>query len=370
MKVPLLDLKAQYQTVKKEIQPVMDEICESQGFILGSRVESFEKKFSDFLNVPYSIGVASGTDALLLSLMASGVGQGDEVVTSPYTFFATAGSISRLGAIPRFVDIRPDTFNIDEKQVPLKLTPRTKAIIPVHLYGQAADMDPLLKSGEIKGISLIEDAAQAIGAEYKRKKVGGLGDYGCFSFFPSKNLGGFGDGGMVTTRQPDHAEKIKSLRVHGSLKRYYHDEIGCNSRLDALQAGILEIKLKHLDIWTRKRQENAKRYEKLFNDLALKEFLNVPSVLLENVHVYNQFVVRVKKRDQLRNFLAQNEIGTEVYYPVPLHLQKCYEFLGHKKGDFPESERAALETLALPIYPELTPDQIQFVAETIKKFFS
>jgi dTDP-4-amino-4,6-dideoxygalactose transaminase len=316
------------------------------------------------------VGVASGTDAILLSLMAENIGAGDEVVTSPYTFFATGGSISRLGAVPRFVDIRPDTFNIDEKQIPLRSTEKTKAIVPVHLYGQAANLDPILTLAEKKGIPVIEDAAQAIGAEYKRKKVGGLGDYGCFSFFPSKNLGGFGDGGMVTTSRSGLAEKIRSLRVHGSLKRYYHDEIGCNSRLDALQAGILEIKLRHLNQWTNGRQENAKRYEKLFHELELKEFVQIPTSLPENVHVYNQYVVRVKKRDELRAFLSQNDIGSEVYYPVPLHLQKCYEFLGHKKGDFPESEKAALETLALPVYPELSPDQIQFVAETIKKFYT
>jgi dTDP-4-amino-4,6-dideoxygalactose transaminase len=369
MKVPLLDLKAQYQTIKKEVMPIIEEICENQSFILGPKVESLEKKISEYLGLPFSIGVASGTDAILLALMAVGVRPGDEVITSPYTFFATGGSISRLGAIPRFVDIRPDTFNIDEKQISSAINSKTKGIIPVHLYGQSAEMDAILKIGEKSSLPIIEDAAQAIGAEYKKKKVGGFGTYGCFSFFPTKNLGGFGDGGMVTTGQADLAEKIKSLRVHGSLRRYYHDEIGCNSRLDALQAGVLEVKLKYLDQWTRKRQENAKIYEKLLNEPGLKEFVQTPPALPENVHVYNQYVVRVKRRDELRNFLAQKEIGAEVYYPVPLHLQKCYEFLGHKKGDFPESEKASVETLALPIYPELTSSQLHFVAESIKKFF-
>ncbi|MHB8482599.1 MAG: DegT/DnrJ/EryC1/StrS family aminotransferase [Nitrospiria bacterium] len=370
MKVPLLDLKAQYQTLKKEILPVIEEICENQTFILGPRVESFEQKVSQFLNVPYAVGVASGTDAILLALMAVGVQAGDEVITTPYTFFATGGSISRLGAVPVFVDIRRDTFNIDEKQIPLKITSKTKAIIPVHLYGQASEMDNISRIGEKNTIAVIEDAAQAIGAGYKKTKVGGIGTFGCFSFFPSKNLGGFGDGGMVTTRFPDLAEKIKSLRVHGSLKRYYHDEIGCNSRLDTLQAAILEIKLKYLDQWTIKRQKNAALYEKLFEAVQLKEFIQTPVTQPDTLHVYNQYVIRTKKRDELKTFLNGREIGTEIYYPVPLHLQKCYEPLGYKKGDFPESEKASDETLALPIYPELTEHQQAYVVENIKKFFS
>ncbi|MFI5304793.1 MAG: DegT/DnrJ/EryC1/StrS family aminotransferase [Nitrospiria bacterium] len=370
MKVPLLDLKIQYQTIKKEVLPVIEEICENQGFILGPKVESFEKKVSEYLGVPYSIGVASGTDAILLSLMAIDIQPGDEVITSPYTFFATGGSISRLGGIPKFVDIRPDTFNLDEKQIASTVNARTKAIIPVHLYGQAAEMDTISKIGEKSGIPVIEDAAQAIGAEYKNKKVGTIGTFGCFSFFPSKNLGGFGDGGMVTTAQPELSEKIRSLRVHGSLRRYYHDEIGCNSRLDALQAGILEVKLKYLDQWSKKRQQNARTYEQLFKELRLKEFVQPPSVFPANLHVYNQYVVRVKRREELRAFLTKNEIGTEVYYPVPLHLQKCYKFLGYKEGDFPESEKASRETLALPIYPELTASQIGYVVETIGKFYA
>ncbi len=369
MKVPLLDLKAQYQTIKKEVLPVIEEICENQGFILGPKVESFEKKMSQYLGIPYSVGVASGTDAILLSLMAVGVQPGDEVITTPYTFFATGGSISRLGAIPRFVDIRRDTFNIDENLISSKMTSRTKAVMPVHLYGQSAEMDRIMKISDQAGLPVIEDAAQAIGTEYKNKKVGGIGTFGCFSFFPSKNLGGFGDGGMVTTTHPALAEKIKSLRVHGSLKRYYHDEIGCNSRLDSLQAGVLEVKLKYLDQWTKKRQKNATLYGKLINDHGLTEFVQLPFASPGNVHVYNQYVLRAKRRDDLRTFLAQADIGTEIYYPVPLHLQKCYEFLGHKTGDFPESEKAALETIALPIYPELTEDQLTYVVENIKKFY-
>lgn len=369
MKVPLLDLKAQYQTIKNEVLPVIEEICENQTFILGPRVESFEQKVSQYLNVPYAVGVASGTDAILLALMAVEVKAGDEVITTPYTFFATGGSISRLGAVPVFVDILRDTFNIDEKQIPSKISSKTKAIIPVHLYGQSAEMDSIMKISEKSGLSVIEDAAQAIGAEYKKKKAGGIGTFGCFSFFPSKNLGGFGDGGMVTTRHPALAEKIKSLRVHGSLKRYYHDEIGCNSRLDTLQAAVLEIKLKYLDQWTKKRQKNAAFYEKLFDTFKLKEFIQTPFTHPDHIHVYNQYVIRTKRRDELKTFLTEREIGTEIYYPVPLHLQKCYEYLGFKNGDFPESERASLETLALPIYPELTEDQLTYIVESIRKFY-
>ena len=369
MKVPLLDLKLQYQSIKNEVLPVIQEICDSQGFILGPKVESFEKKISEYLRVPYSIGVASGTDAILLSLMAVGIGPGDEVITTPYTFFATTGSISRLGATPVFVDIRPDTFNLNERQIESKITSKTKAVIPVHLYGQSAEMDTILKIAEKHRIPVIEDAAQAIGARYKENRVGNLGTFGCFSFFPSKNLGGFGDGGLVTTRESHWAEKIRSLRVHGSLKRYYHDEIGCNSRLDSLQAAVLEIKLKYLDQWTQRRIHNASIYQNLLSDRGLKEFVQTPSALPENFHVYNQYVIRVKKRDDLKAYLSQKDIGSEVYYPVPLHLQACYRSLGHAQGAFPESERAANETLALPIYPELTEDQLVYVVENIKKFY-
>ena len=370
MKVPLLDLKGQYQSLKKEIQPVIEEICESQGFILGPRVESFEKKAAAYLSAGFAIGVASGTDALLLALMALDVKPGDEVITSPFTFFATTGSISRLGALPVFVDIRPDTFNLDEKKVAAKIGPRTRAIIPVHLYGQAVEMETLMKVARDAGVPVIEDAAQAIGAKYQGRMAGTIGVYGCFSFFPSKNLGGFGDGGMVTAELPAMAEKIRSLRVHGSLRRYFHDEIGCNSRLDALQAAVLEIKLKYLDGWTAKRRKNAAFYDRSFAAAGLGEKVIPPVSLPGNFHVYNQYVIRAKKRDALKNALTEAGIGTEIYYPLPLHLQKCYESLGQKKGDFPESEKASLETLALPIYPELIQDQQAYVVETIKKFYA
>ncbi|HXN05740.1 MAG TPA: DegT/DnrJ/EryC1/StrS family aminotransferase [Nitrospiria bacterium] len=370
MKVPLLDLKGQYQTIKKEVLPVIEEVCENQGFVLGPRVESFEKNAASYLASAYAVGVASGTDALLLSLMALGVGQGDEVITSPFTFFATTGSISRLGARPVFVDIRPDTFNIDERKIGEKITPRTKAIIPVHLYGQAAQMEPIMKISDGAGIPVVEDAAQAIGAKQKGKMAGTFGSFGCFSFFPSKNLGGFGDGGLVTAQLSPLEEKIRSLRVHGSLRRYYHDEIGCNSRLDALQAAVLEIKLKYLDDWTSGRQKNAGIYDRELAGASLDGKVIVPARLSDNFHVYNQYVIRAKKRDELKNFLTEAGIGTEIYYPLSLHLQKCYEDLGHKKGDFPESEKASLETLALPVYPELAETQVAYVIENIKKFYA
>jgi dTDP-4-amino-4,6-dideoxygalactose transaminase len=316
------------------------------------------------------VGVSSGSDALLISLMAEGIGPGDEVITTPYTFFATAGSISRLGATPVFVDIRPDTYNLDASQIESRITDRTKAIIPVHLYGQCADMDPILELAARHGLIVIEDAAQAIGAEYKGRRAGSMGDYGCFSFFPSKNLGGGGDGGMVVTGDEQRAEKLRVLRVHGSKPKYYHALIGGNFRFDAIQAAIINVKFRHLDDWTAARQVNADRYRRLFQQSGLvgNGLVQLPQVAPDRRHIYNQFVIRLPRRDQLRSFLKDRNVATEVYYPVPLHLQACFDYLGHHQGDFPESEAAARETLALPIYPELSDEQARYVVDCVARF--
>ncbi|MCD6353154.1 MAG: DegT/DnrJ/EryC1/StrS family aminotransferase, partial [Proteobacteria bacterium] len=359
MQVPLLDLKAQYKTIREEIRDALNEVLESQFFILGEKVKELEEAVAGYCGSKFGVGVASGSDALLLSLMALNAGYGDTVITTPYTFFSTAGSVSRLGAKPVFVDIEPDTYNLSPEKLSecldrLTSQEKIKAIIPVHLYGQCADMDPILEVAQNHGVAVIEDAAQAIGSRYKDRAAGSMGDLGCFSFFPSKNLGGFGDGGMVTTDNEALTEKIRILRMHGSEPKYYHKIIGCNSRLDALQAAVLLVKLNCLDKWTTGRRENADYYRKLFQAAELTEFIDLPTAREENYHIYNQFVIRVKKRDELRAFLSGQEIGTEIYYPVPLHLQECYQDLGYKEGDFPESEKAAGETLALPIYSELT----------------
>ena len=375
MKVPLLDLKAQYNSIREEILKVTQEVYESQYFILGPKVEILEKEIARYCSSKHAIGVTSGTDALIVSLMAADIGPGDIVITTPYTFFATAGSIARTGAMPVFVDIEPDTYNISTggiKNAVDKMTDdqrsRLKGIMPVHLYGQCADMDPILKIAKQHDLAVIEDAAQAIGAEYKGKRAGSMGDFGCFSFFPSKNLGAFGDGGIVTTNSDELYEKLKILRVHGSYPKYYHKIIGGNFRLDALQAAIVSVKLKYLDGWTAARQENANRYRKLFADTGL-DSIKLP-VESQERHIYNQFVISVPhKRDDLRKFLAKAEIGTEVYYPVTMHLQECFSYLDYKKGDFPVSEYAASNTLALPIYPELTEDQQSYVVEKIKEFY-
>ena len=376
MKVPLLDLKAQYRTIRKEILKVTDDVYESQYFILGPHVEALEKEIAEYCSTPFAIGVSSGTDALLISFMAAGLGPQDHVITSPYTFFATAGCIARVGARPVFVDIDPETYNISPRcieKVMADMSPaersNVKAIVPVHLYGQCAEMDPILEIAKEYSLFVIEDAAQAIGAEYKGKRAGSMGDFGCFSFFPSKNLGAFGDGGIVTTRSNDLYEHLKIIRVHGSHPKYYHKFIGGNFRLDALQAAVVLVKLKYLDEWSRGRQENAKTYRKLFAESGLNN-IQLPSEN-ENRHIYNQFVIQVPgKRDKLREFLQQAEIGTEIYYPVPLHLQECFAYLNYKKGDCPVSEQAATHTLALPIYPELTDDQQAYVVEKIKQFYT
>ncbi len=375
MKVPLLDLKSQYKTIKDDVIKVVEEIFESQYFILGPHVEALEKEIAGYCRTRYAVGVSSGTDALLISLMAADIGRGDSVITTPYTFFATAGSIARADARPVFVDIDPDTYNISPECVEKAIDDMTKeeraklkAIIPVHLYGQCADMQPILKIAEKYNLIVIEDAAQAIGAEHNGMRAGAIGDFGCFSFFPSKNLGAFGDGGMVTTNSEALYDKLRILRVHGGRPKYYHKMIGGNFRLDALQAAIVSIKLSHLDNWTKARQENARKYRGLFADACLEDIVKLP-VEKENRHIYNQFVISLKqKRDDLRLFLNDAKIGTEIYYPMPLHLQECFSYLNYKKGDFPVAEHAASHTLALPIYPELSDDQQGYVVEKIKEF--
>ena len=375
MKVPLLDLKAQYAGIRDEIRQVVDEVFESQYFILGPRVEELETNVAAYCSTSHAVGVSSGSDALLIALMAAGIGPGDRVITTPYTFFATAGSIARTGATPIFVDIDADTFNISPAGVEQRIAEMDtgereslKALIPVHLYGQCADMGPLLEIAQQYRLLIIEDAAQAIGSEYDGRRAGCMGDFGCFSFFPSKNLGAFGDGGIVTTGSDEWFDRLKVMRVHGSQPKYYHRFIGGNFRLDALQAAVVGVKLNHLDDWTSARQKNADTYRRLFSDAGL-ESVQLP-VEKQNRHIYNQFVIRVsEQRDELRRFLLDNGIGTEVYYPVPLHLQDCFAYLQYREGDFPSSEQAARQTLALPIYPELTEAQQSYVVEMIEEFY-
>ena len=391
MKVPLLDLKPQYQSLKKELDEAILRVAESQYFILGPEVEKMEKEFCDYLGCKHAIGVSSGTDALLLALMAIDIQPGDEVIVPTYSFFATAGVVSRLNATPVFTDIDPVTFNINPEDVKKKITSKTKAIIPVHLYGQSADMEPLMKIAKEKNIFVIEDAAQAIGTEYKDGKcVGTIGDIGCFSFFPSKNLGGYGDGGLVTTNDDDLAYMLRIKRVHGGEQKYYHKVIGGNFRIDALQAAVLRVKLPHLDKWSEKRRANADHYNELFVKAGLAEetgkikFDDKNKVLLpkpvyrseirnpkseiRNYHIYNQYIIRTQKRDELKKFLTENEIGNEIYYPIPFHQQDCFVNLNYKTGDFPEAEKACQTSLALPIYPELTKEQQEFVVGKIKEF--
>ena len=369
MKVPLLDLKAQYATIKEDIDAAVADVLASQYFILGPKVKECEEAIAQYSNCEHAIGVSSGTDALLISLMAEEIGPGDEVITSPYTFFATAGCIARLGATPVFVDIDPATYNIDPSSIERAITDKTKAIIPVHLYGQAADMGPILEIAERHGLIVIEDGAQAIGAEYEGRRAGSMGHYGCFSFFPSKNLGGAGDGGMVVTNDAGRAEKLTQLRAHGSNPKYYHKIIGGNFRLDALQAAVVLVKLGHLDAWTSARQANAARYDKLLADTGLVESGTLtPPTVATSRHIFNQYVVRVPRRDELRAFLKDKDIGNEVYYPVPLHLQECFAYLGYGAGSCPESEKAADTTIALPVYPEVTDEQATYVVACVNEF--
>lgn len=369
--VPALDLRAQYRTIRDEIDHVIRSVVESQMFILGPEVSGLEEEIAQYCGAGHGIGCASGSDALLLPLMALGVGPGDEVVTTPYSFFATAGAIWRTGAKPVFVDIDPDTFNIDPDRIEAAITPRTKSIIPVHLFGQVADMDPINEIADRHGITVLEDAAQAIGASYRGRRAGTLGHVAAFSFYPSKNLGGFGDAGMVTTNDAELARKVGRLRVHGMEPKYHHHEVGFNSRLDALQAAVLRVKLRHLDDWTNDRREVAGRYRELFHQAGLDRHILLPTERPDHFHVYNQFVIRVpdSARDPLRTYLTARRIGTEIYYPIPLHLQACFASLGHRPGDFPHSEAGARETLALPMYPELTIEAQRHVVRSIAHFF-
>ncbi len=377
MGVPLLDLKAHHEPLHQEIMAALEQTFRSQAFILGPDVDKLEERVAAYCQVKYGIGVSSGTDALLIALMALGVGQGDEVITTPYSFFATAGAVVRLGAKPVFVDIDPRTYNIDPSKVGAAMTAKTKAIIPVHLYGQCADMVPIMDLAKRHNVSVIEDAAQAIGSEYQDgRRACSIGTIGCLSFFPSKNLGGLGDGGMVVTNDPEIAERMRVLRVHGSKPKYYHKRIGGNFRLDTIQAAVLNVKLNYLDGWTKRRQENATRYETLFKQSGLtrtgKVKLSEPvyhNSGATHYHIYNQFVLRVEQRDALMTHLKQKGIGAEIYYPVPFHLQECFLYLGYREGGFPESERAAKETVAIPIYPELTAEQQTEVVEAIAAFY-
>ena len=368
--VPALNLRAQYRTIRDEIEPVVREVMESQGFVMGPEVGGLEAEIAEYCGAAHAVGCASGTDALLLPLMAIDLGPGDEVITSPYTFFATGGSIWRTGARPVFVDIEPDTYNIDPGAIEAAITERTRAIIPVHLYGQAADMDPIREIAARHDLMVLEDAAQAIGAAYHGRRTGTLGTVAAFSFYPSKNLGGFGDGGMVATDDPVLARRMARLRVHGMEPKYCHHEVGLNSRLDALQAAVLRVKLRHLDAWTAGRREVADRYRGLFASHGMDEMVQLPVERPGNFHVYNQFVVRVPAtiRDEMRQHLADRKIGTEIYYPIPLHLQPCFASLGHKPGDFPRTEAASRETIALPIYPELTEAEQRYVVGAMHKF--
>jgi dTDP-4-amino-4,6-dideoxygalactose transaminase len=368
MKVPLLDLKAQYVPIRDEIRAAIDRVCDSQHFILGPEVQALEEEIAKFCGAKFAVGMSSGTDALLAALMAANVGPGDEVITTAYSFFATAGAVARLGAKPVFVDIERDTFNIDPRAVESRIGARTKAILPVHLYGRCAELNALQAQAQGRKIALIEDAAQAIGAsDSKGRQAGTVGAMGCFSFFPSKNLGAFGDGGLVTTNDPVLAESLRVLRAHGSKPKYYHKIVGGNFRLDALQAAILRVKLKHLPAWTAGRRANADRYRRLFGEAGLGPKVVLPGDVAG--HIYNQFVIRVENRDRLQAELAEQGIGTEIYYPVPLHLQECFAGLGYRRGDLPVSEEMAATTLALPIYPELTEEMQRHVVDRIAAFY-
>jgi dTDP-4-amino-4,6-dideoxygalactose transaminase len=392
MPVPLLDLKAQYATIRAEVREAIDRVADSQHFILGPEVEALEKEVAEYSQCQFGIGVSSGSDALLVALMAIDLKPGDEVITTPYTFFATAGAVARLGGKSVFVDIDPATYNIDPAALEAAVTDRTRAIIPVHLYGQMADMDPIMEVAARHNLIVIEDAAQAIGSEYRGRRAGSIGHLACFSFFPSKNLGGFGDGGMITTNDPELADRVKLLRNHGYRPKYYNKVVGGNFRLDAIQAAVLRVKLRYLDGWTDARQRNAARYRELFEQAELSirpdtlaELRNearanggspldraagvvLPQEKADARHIYNQFIVRSGRRDELITFLKARQIGTEIYYPVPMHLQECFADLGYGSGDFPESENAAAETLALPIYPELTDEMIATVVQSIADF--
>lgn len=370
-RVPLLDLEAQHRPLRVELLKAMTRVVDSQHFIMGAEVKQLEKEIAACTGVSHGVACASGSDALYLALMAAGVGPGDVVLTTPFSFFATAGSISRTGAVPAFVDIQPDTFNLDPAALAeaVKAHPRVKAILPVHLFGACADMDPILKIAGACGAVVIEDGAQSIGAEYKGRKAQSMGDIGCISFFPSKNLGGFGDGGMVLTNNQALAEKMASLRLHGTTKKYYHAYLGTNSRLDTLQAAVLLVKLPYLDSWSAGRARNAQTYRGILGDAGLPIVLPVEAPY-QTRHVYNQFVIRCPRRDELKAYLQQHGVGTEVYYPLSLHLQPCYSDLGYREGSMPESERASKEVLALPVHADLPDEDIVYVCDLIRSFYA
>lgn len=385
MKVPLLDLHPQYQSLKKELDEAVLRVSESQYFILGPEVEKLEKSLSEFLGCKYTYGVSSGTDALLLALMAIGIKPDDEVIVPTYSFFATAGVVSRLNATPVFVDIDPVTFNINVDQIESKITSKTKAIIPVHLYGQSCEMDKIMEIAGKHNLRVIEDGAQAISTQYKDGRcVGTIGDIGCFSFFPSKNLGGYGDGGLVATNDDELAYKLKIMRVHGGEQKYYHKVIGGNFRIDALQAAVLNVKLPHLNSWSAKRRENAETYNSMFIQSGLSEGVGrtsfdeknkvlLPAAVCKNIngltnyHIYNQYIIRMKNRDEVKKYLVDNEVSSEIYYPVSFHQQECFSNLNYKKGDFPFAENATETSLAIPIYPDVSKEQIAFVVKKIKE---
>jgi dTDP-4-amino-4,6-dideoxygalactose transaminase len=369
--IPLLDLAAQHRTIREEVLAEVVRVIDSQKFILGAEVQKLEQEIAAYSGAAFGIGCASGSDALFLALLALDIRPGDEVLTTPYTFFATAGAIHRAGAVPVFVDIEPATFNMDMNRAADVLTahPKIRAAIPIHLFGACADLDPLCALARERGIAVIEDAAQSIGSEYKGRRAGSIGDMGCFSFFPSKNLGAYGDGGMVTTGNPALRERLAALRVHGSKRKYYHDWVGINSRLDALQAAVLLVKFRHLDAWSDGRAANADLYRRLIAEMAIPVTPPVPAPY-QTRHIYNQFCIVTERRDELQAYLKANGIGTEVYYPLPLHLQVCFADLGYRPGDFPVSERLAQQSLALPVHAELPAGDIEYICRTMKSFFA
>ena len=365
-----LDLKAQFAGIRGEVMAAIAQVMESQQFILGSEVRQLEDEIATMVGARHAITCASGSDALVLALMAAGIGRGDEVITTPFTFIATAGSIARVGAKPVFVDIDPSTFNIEPSKIEAAITPHTKAILPVHLFGLPAEMNAILQLAVPRQITVIEDAAQAINARYHTRHAGTLGTFGCFSFFPSKNLGGAGDGGMITTGDAGLAERLRLVRVHGSKKKYHHEILGTNSRLDALQAAILRVKLKYLEGWTVARELRADRYRTLFAECGLNEVVTVPAAPpAYSRHAYNQFSIRCRERDALREFIGHAGIPTEIYYPSPLHLQPAFAYLGYKLGEFPQAEAASEQVLALPLYPELSDSRQQAVVGAIADFY-
>jgi dTDP-4-amino-4,6-dideoxygalactose transaminase len=373
MNVPLIDLKPQHTALREELRAAFERVFDSQQFVLGEDVRLLESEVARYARTKHAVGCASGSDALLLALLALDIGAGDEVVTTPHTFFATAGAIARTGARPVFVDIEPRTYNLDPAKIEAVINERTRAVVPVHLYGQCAEMDEILRVAERHKLFVIEDAAQAIGAEDRGRRAGSMGVTGCFSFYPTKNLGAVGEAGMLTTDDSALAERLRRLRVHGGATEYQHEELGFNSRLDTLQAAVLRVKLPHLDAWSRARRERAETYTRLLTDAGLRELVTPPFVRADARHIFHLYVIRVPtraRRDALIEHLKRSGVGTKVYYPVPMHLQQCFAYLGHREGDFPEAEGAARETLALPMFPELTGEQQEYVVEAVRRFFA